>query len=79
MKIFKILLWFVIFACSTFALFFWDDKDVCLDSGWCKEGMEINNENGCFIINKKSCIENGGIWKSDKKICHFKSAKCKHN
>ena len=75
-KIFKILLSiFVVLCLGLFFMlsFFWDDKDACLDSGWCKEGMQVNNENGCFIVNEKSCIQNNGIWKPNKKVCHFKT------
>lgn len=48
------------------------DKDVCLDSGICKEGFVLNTEEGQqIIVNKQSCIKNKGIWNDKKKFCNF--------
>ena len=48
-------------------------KDFCLDSGYCKEGLELNTENKKIVVNEKTCIENRGYWISNKKVCQFKN------
>lgn len=74
-KLLKLLFISVIGVLGLLIAYFWDDKDACLDSGWCKEGMQVNTENGCIIVNEKSCIQNNGIWKPNKKVCHFNKNK----
>ena len=49
------------------------DQDVCLDTGLCKEGLELNTENGIITINDQTCKENNGIWIAEKQVCCFKA------
>lgn len=49
------------------------DQDVCLDTGLCKEGLELNTENGIITINDQTCKENNGIWIVEKQVCCFKA------
>lgn len=80
MKIFEIILNIIIILGIIFILFSFvllhryltDDVDTCLDIGFCKEGLPLNIEGKKVIVNKQTCIENNGIWYSDKKVCHFK-------
>lgn len=48
------------------------DKDVCLDTGFCKAGLELNTGKGNIIVNQQTCIENDGIWNNEKNVCKFK-------
>lgn len=80
MKIFEIILNIIIilgiiFILSPFVLlhrYLTDDVDTCLDISFCKEGLPLNIDGKKITVNKQTCIENNGIWYSDKKICHFK-------
>ena len=49
-----------------------DDKDICLDTGICKEGLIINTENGQITVNENTCAENKGKWINKDKACMFK-------
>jgi len=49
-----------------------NDVDFCLDTGYCKEGLSLNTEFGQIIVNQENCINNSGIWISNKKYCKFK-------
>lgn len=51
-------------------LIFCDDKDACLDSGICKEGMTVNTANGSIVINQNTCLENDGKWLNNN-VCSF--------
>ncbi len=79
MKILKIIsiLFIIIFFLPyiSYEIFVHDDKDVCLDSGFCKEGLTLNTENGEIIVNKNTCEANGGIWKEKIKACKFSQKK----
>ena len=46
-------------------------KDLCLDIGYCKEGLTINIEGKQITVNKETCIENKGHWIEDKHCCRF--------
>ena len=46
-----------------------DDKDFCLDSGTCKEGLEVNTEHGRIKINKENCLKYGWQWDEKIKEC----------
>lgn len=47
-----------------------DDKDMCLDSGYCKFGLKLNIDGQEITIIESSCLENNGEIK--KNICIFK-------
>ena len=48
-----------------------DPKDVCLDSGYCKEGLSLNINGKTVLIYEQTCIENNGKWLSAKRVCKF--------
>jgi len=51
-----------------------DNKDICLDSGVCKEGLTVNMPNGNTItINEFSCKQYNGTWRSKYNDCYFKN------
>lgn len=56
------------------SIIFIDDKDICLDSGVCKEGLTIiDGDTGIeFTVNKQTCNEFKGDWKAKYNFCHFK-------
>lgn len=58
--------------CNSNFTHFYDPQDACLDSGYCKEGLPLNIEGKKIIVNEQTCLENNGIWYSNKKVCHFK-------
>ena len=47
------------------------DKDTCLDSSICKEGMEVNTEYGLIKINENNCLKYGWIWDEKIKSCNL--------
>ena len=47
------------------------DKDVCLDSSVCKEGLGINTEYGLVKINKENCLKYNWFWDDKKKSCNL--------
>lgn len=48
-----------------------DDQDLCLDSGVCKAGLELNTEKGKIIINQQTCQEINGEWQEELNRCKF--------
>lgn len=71
-KIFKIIiLSFLILFILVFGVFYVikDDKDICLDSGICREGLIINTQYGEFSINKENCIKYNWLWNNEKRFC----------
>ncbi len=49
------------------------DSDICLDTGWCKEGYVFDNcppDGRSCVINKETCEKDGGQWYADRKICN---------
>ncbi|MDO5438237.1 MAG: hypothetical protein Q4F80_08590 [bacterium] len=52
--------------------YIYDDKDACLDSGYCKEGLSLNTANGRIIINEENCKQENGTWIDKKRVCQFK-------
>lgn len=63
---------FIIFSLLITAMIFSDKQDACLDSGYCKEELQLNIEGKKIIVNEQTCNENNGTWHPDKKVCHFK-------
>ena len=75
-KIFKIIvLSFLILFILIFGVFYVikDDKDICLDSGICKEGLIINTQYGEISINKENCIKYNWLWNDEKRFCKIES------
>lgn len=50
-----------------------DDKEFCLDTGRCVEGLEINTEYGRIKINKENCVKYGWQWDDEKKWCNTRN------
>lgn len=46
------------------------DKDICLDCGICKEGLELNTNYGLVTINKENCMKYNWLWNEEKKYCN---------
>ncbi len=46
-----------------------DDKDYCLDTGKCIEGLEVNTEYGKVKITKENCLKYNWKWNEEKKWC----------
>ena len=63
-------------AGTSFVLLFnyiFDDKDACLDSGVCKEGLTLRMNDGQeIIINKDTCKQYNGEWRESRKDCIFR-------
>lgn len=75
-KIFKIIvLSFLILFILIFGVFYVikDDKDICLDSGICREGLIINTQYGEISINKENCIKYNWLWNNEKRFCKIES------
>ena len=75
-KIFKIIvLSFLILFILIFGVFYVikDDKDICLDSGICREGLIINTQYGEISINKENCIKYNWLWNDEKQFCKIES------
>ena len=75
-KIFKIIvLSFFILFILIFGVFYVikDDKDICLDSGICREGLIINTQYGEISINKENCIKYNWLWNDEKRFCKIQS------
>ena len=47
------------------------NKDTCLDTSICKEGLEINTEYGLVKINKENCLKYNWFWNDKKKSCNL--------
>lgn len=48
-------------------------SDICLDTGWCKEGYVFDScppDGRPCVINKETCEKDGGLWYADRKICN---------
>ena len=43
--------------------------DTCLDTGYCKSGIEINTEYGKIKINKQNCLKYKWKWYEEDKAC----------
>jgi len=75
-KIFKIIvLSFLILFILIFGVFYVikDDKDICLDSGICREGLIINTQYREISINKENCIKYNWLWNDEKRFCKIES------
>ena len=65
----------LIIITTIIAIFIWykniynSDLDFCLDTGICKEGIEINTEYGKVKINKSNCIKYNWQWDNKNETC----------
>ena len=46
-----------------------NDFDTCLDTGFCKSGIEINTEYGKVKIDKKICLKYKWKWHEKENAC----------
>lgn len=68
-----ILMLFILILSFCFNLYLKDDKDFCLDTGICVEGIKTRNKEGIlFEVTKENCIKYGYKWNIDKKECNFR-------
>lgn len=52
--------------------YIYDNKDACLDSGICKEGLAVKmNDGQKIIINQETCKQYNGVWRDKYNDCHF--------
>ncbi|OGI00478.1 MAG: hypothetical protein A2Y25_12065 [Candidatus Melainabacteria bacterium GWF2_37_15] len=76
MKIFLILLCLILALLTVIVIFlesYWfNDKDYCLDTGRCTEGLEINTEHGRIIINKENCLKYKWKWDEKRRDCNIR-------
>lgn len=49
------------------------DKDFCLDSSICAEGLELNTEYGLIKINKENCLKYNWKWDDKSKYCNMRN------
>lgn len=49
-----------------------DDKDFCLDSGICKEGLKLNTEHGKITISRENCKKYHWVWNEEQSTCFIK-------
>ncbi|MCV6599638.1 MAG: hypothetical protein OIF36_04085 [Alphaproteobacteria bacterium] len=61
----------LIIVILSFLIWNWLNIDSCLDSGYCKEGLELNTEYGLITINQENCQKYNWIWHDEKKICEM--------
>lgn len=65
----SIIFFIVLIVVGLFTLF--DDKDICLDTGICKKGLEINTSYGLIKINKENCIKYNWLWDEENETCNL--------
>ena len=53
-----------------FVAYLLDDKDYCLDTGICKENLQLNTEYGRIIISEENCKKYNWKWDSKKRYCN---------
>ena len=68
----KIFISFIIVLSILFLANLYDDKDTCLDTGFCKEGLTLNTDSGQIVINETTCKKEHGFWNNKKRACQFK-------
>ena len=64
-------LWF--FSMRLPGIQFYFASDNCLDTGMCKEGLEVNTEYGLVRINKENCTKYNWEWLDKIKTCEIKN------
>lgn len=70
----SIVVFLMFIALGIFGIFYFikDDKDFCMDSGICKEGLEFNTEHGTIIITKENCKKYRWVWDEIQSTCFIK-------
>ena len=48
-----------------------NDFDTCLDTGFCKSGIEINTEYGKVKISKQNCLKYNWEWHEKDSSCRL--------
>ena len=59
-----------IFIIFVFFNYLTDDLDFCLDTGSCKENLQINTEYGLITINEETCIKYHWKWDVKRRYCN---------
>lgn len=59
--------------CILLVIYFFDNKDACLDTGICKDGLKINTEYGLIKINKENCLKYNWKWEDKSKYCNMRN------
>ena len=76
-KIFKIIAITVIIItfilCVLLIIYFFDNKDACLDTNICKDGLKVNTEYGLVKINKENCLKYNWKWDDKSKYCDMRN------
>lgn len=76
-KIFNKTLWMLFFlwffSMRLPGIQFYFASDNCLDTGTCKEGLEVNTEYGLVRINKENCTKYNWEWLDKIKTCEIKN------
>lgn len=65
----KWILLFLLVLMSFVVCVLFDYNDICLDTGYCKEGLKVNTEYGDVVISKKACKEHNWVWRSKCRDC----------
>ena len=60
----------IMFILLCFVAYLLDDKDFCLDTGVCKENLQLNTEYGLITINEETCKKYNWKWDSKRRYCH---------
>lgn len=51
------------------------DIDICLDTGLCAQGLEINTQNGLIKINEENCLKYSWKWNAKNNYCKISNTK----
>lgn len=69
-----VILFYMLIALGIFGVLYIikDDKDFCLDSGVCKEGLDVNTEYGRITITQENCKKYHWVWNEEQNFCIIK-------
>ena len=62
---------FCVLIIALFVIFLYDDRELCLTTGHCREGLYLNTENGEILINEETCLNDNGHWDEKRRWCVF--------
>ena len=68
-----IILCLIIFIIAAFFTYLNDDLDFCLDTGICKENLQLNTEYGLITINEETCNKYNWKWDAKRRYCKIKN------